>query len=103
MACHPISSAHNVPAKNVELLLVFCSWIALFQKGGIMRLEEVRNIAKSRGVHPDSLTKTKLIKALQAKEGSFDCFATAVNGDCDQMGCLWREDCFDAVRKGELS
>lgn len=68
-----------------------------------MRLDEVRNIAKSRGVHPDSLTKTKLIKTLQTTEGNFDCFATAFNGECDQTGCLWREDCFDAAKKGELT
>ncbi|MBI5005736.1 MAG: SAP domain-containing protein [Nitrosomonadales bacterium] len=68
-----------------------------------MRLDEVRNIAKSRGVHPDSLTKTKLIRTLQLVEGNFDCFATASNFECDRMDCCWREDCFDAVRKGELS
>jgi hypothetical protein len=68
-----------------------------------MKLEDVRIIAKSRGVQPNSLTKTKLIKTLQAGEGNFDCFATPRNGECDQLGCLWREDCFDAVRKGELS
>lgn len=68
-----------------------------------MKLDEVRNIAKARGVHPDSLTKTKLIRTLQLGEGNFDCFATATRLECDQTGCIWREDCFDAVRKGESS
>jgi hypothetical protein len=68
-----------------------------------MKLDEVRNIAKSRGVHPNSLTKTKLIKTLQLGEGNFDCFATATRLECDQADCIWRDDCFDAVKKGELS
>lgn len=67
-----------------------------------MKLEDVRNIAKSRGVHSGKLSKIELIKTLQAKEGNFDCFATAYSGECDQVGCLWRKDCFDAVMKGAL-
>jgi len=65
-----------------------------------MKLEDVHNIAKSRGVHPGKLSKTELIKTLQAGEGNFDCFATAHGGECDQVACLWRADCFDAAMKG---
>ncbi len=61
-----------------------------------MKIEEVRNIAKSQGIHPGKLAKTELIKSIQAKEGNFDCFATAYSGECDQGGCIWREDCFEA-------
>lgn len=68
-----------------------------------MKLEDVRQIAKSRGVHSSRLSKTTLIKTLQTKEGNFDCFATAVLGVCDQVSCLWREDCFEAATKGEAS
>ena len=68
-----------------------------------MKLEEIRSIAKSRGVHPGKLSKTELIKTLQAGEGNFDCFATAYSGECDQAGCIWRPDCFEVSRKGALS
>lgn len=61
-----------------------------------MKMEEVRNIAKSQGIHPGKLSKNELIKSIQAKEGNFDCFATACSGECDQEGCIWREDCFEA-------
>jgi hypothetical protein len=67
-----------------------------------MKLEDVRSIAKTRGVHPGKLSKTELIKSLQADEGNFDCFSTAYGGECDQVGCLWREDCFETAMKGEL-
>ena len=61
-----------------------------------MKMEEVRNIAKSRGTQPGKLLKADLIKSIQANEGNFDCFASASSGECDQAGCLWREDCFEA-------
>jgi hypothetical protein len=41
--------------------------------------------------------KVELIRAIQCKEGNFDCFATAHEGVCDQGGCLWRTDCFAAA------
>lgn len=68
-----------------------------------MKLEDVRNIAKTRGVHPGKHSKIELIKTLQSEEGNFDCFATAYSGECDQLNCLWRQDCFDAAMKGAQS
>jgi len=59
-----------------------------------VKMDEIRNIAKSLGINPGKLSKTELIKHIQTDEGNFDCFATACNGECDQPGCLWREDCF---------
>jgi hypothetical protein len=63
-----------------------------------MNLAEVRAIAKLQSIIPGDLTKTELIKAIQTIEGNFDCFATAHNGECDQVNCLWREDCFEAAK-----
>jgi hypothetical protein len=64
-----------------------------FFEENIMKLEDVRTIAKSHSIKPGHLSKTELIKAIQAEEGNFDCFATAYSGECDQADCLWREDC----------
>ncbi|MBI5430355.1 MAG: SAP domain-containing protein [Nitrosomonadales bacterium] len=69
-----------------------------------MKLEVIRNMAKSRSIKPGHLSKTELIKTIQAQEGNFTCFATAYDGVCDQGGCLWREDCFGAAHhQGALS
>lgn len=68
-----------------------------------MELEQVRTIAKSHGINPGKLSKTDLIKSIQTEEGNFDCFATAYAGECDQAGCSWREDCFEAALRGEPS
>ena len=59
-----------------------------------MKMEEIRSIAKSRNINPGKLTKIELIKSIQTGEGSLSCFASAYDGVCDQMSCLWRNDCF---------
>lgn len=58
-----------------------------------MRLSQIEKIAKSLGVkNAWKYSKKELIKAIQREEGNFDCFGTATDF-CDQMNCLWREDC----------
>lgn len=63
-----------------------------------MKITEIREIAKAHGIQPVNLFKTELIKTIQTKEGNFDCYGTAYDGMCDQFGCCWREDCFEAAR-----
>lgn len=67
-----------------------------------MKLEEIRNIARSQSIKPGRQTKTALIRSIQTHEGNFDCFATASEGICDQTGCSWRKDCFEAARAVNL-
>ena len=58
-----------------------------------MRIGEIKKMAKSLGLKASLQTKKpQLIKAIQRKEGNFDCFGTAIHY-CDQEKCLWREDC----------
>lgn len=68
-----------------------------------MNLTKIRNLAKGVGVKPAKKRKADLIRSIQRAEGSFDCFATAINGGCDQQGCLWREDCFAEAKKSRAA
>lgn len=68
-----------------------------------MKLEEIRSLAKSHNIHPGKLTKNTLIKSIQMEEGNFDCFGSACLGACDQLGCIWRADCFQVARQGAPS
>ena len=65
-----------------------------------MTLQEIREIARSRGISPGRRGKVDLIKALQSAEGNFDCFATATAGVCDRQDCLWRGDCLEVSTRG---
>lgn len=62
-----------------------------------MKLQEIRAIAKQHHIHSSGLSKSELIHEIQQKEGNFDCFGTACNGECSQMECLWRGDCLEAA------
>lgn len=64
-----------------------------------MRMQEIRDIAKQHGLKTSRQNKVDLVRHIQSAEGNFNCFATAVDGICDQYGCLWREDCFAAAKK----
>ena len=64
-----------------------------------MQLQQIRDIAKTRGVKTSKLSKEELIKNIQLAEGNFDCFATATAGYCDQLACSWRDDCLKLSQK----
>lgn len=58
-----------------------------------MKIQEIKAIAKTRGIKAGNLKKPELIQAIQKAEGNFDCFGSATSGYCDQTNCLWHEDC----------
>jgi hypothetical protein len=58
-----------------------------------MLLKKIREIAKKNRVNPGKMNKTDMIRAIQRAEGNRDCFATTYVNRCNQINCLWREDC----------
>ena len=64
-----------------------------------MNMQEIRVIAKDYGIKTSRMSKEQLIQSIQTTEGNFSCFASAVDGECDQLECLWRDDCFSVAKK----
>ena len=64
-----------------------------------MNMQEIKGKAKDYGIKTTRIGKDDLIRAIQLSEGNFNCFASAVDGECDQSNCVWRDDCFTAARK----
>ena len=60
-----------------------------------MTVKELQKMAKELGVKIGGLRKAEMIREIQRAEGNFDCFGTAIDY-CDQLGCLFREDCLGA-------
>ncbi len=58
-----------------------------------MRVDEIREIAKKRGLKPGKLKKAELVRTIQNAEGNTACYETGKAGACGQEHCLWREDC----------
>jgi hypothetical protein len=64
-----------------------------------MNIQDVRDRAKDFGIKTSRMSKLKLIQAIQLEEGNFSCFASAIDSECDQMECIWRDDCFASAKK----
>ena len=62
-----------------------------------MNLQEIKKIAKAKGIKTGNLKKTELVHTIQRAEGNFDCYCSATSGFCDQMNCLWRKDCIEQL------
>jgi hypothetical protein len=58
-----------------------------------MRVDEIRNLARGRGIKTGKLTKGELVRAIQRDEGNCECYGGAGRVPCDQAGCLWFADC----------
>ncbi len=58
-----------------------------------MKMQEIKEVAKQRGVKAGTLKKAELIKAIQRMEGNTDCYGEGKAATCGQDQCLWREDC----------
>lgn len=58
-----------------------------------MKIEEIREIAKQRGMKAGKMKKVEIIRAIQQAEGNPTCFATGMVAECGQANCLWRDDC----------
>ncbi|MDH3947609.1 MAG: SAP domain-containing protein [Gammaproteobacteria bacterium] len=65
-----------------------------------MVMQEIRDIARDNGIKPGRMSKIILVRTIQESEGNYVCFATAMSSECEQQGCLWRDDCLAADKKG---
>jgi len=64
-----------------------------------MNMQEIKDRAKDFGIKTARMNKAELIQTIQLSEGNFSCFASALEGECDQENCIWRNDCFSAAKK----
>ncbi len=58
-----------------------------------MNMNQIKEVAKERGVKPGRLKKEDLIRSIQQVEGNPQCFNTNFSAECGQPDCLWRGDC----------
>ncbi len=67
-----------------------------------MKMQKIKEIAKKVGVDSAGKNKTDLVRAIQRAEGYCDCFASPQIYKCNQLQCLWRKDCGQAVHEEDL-
>lgn len=66
-----------------------------------MKMQEIRSIAKERGLKVGKMNKVDIIRTIQRAESNADCFGTEHVKICDQTNCLWREDCLSIQKARE--
>jgi len=65
----------------------------------MMKMQLIRDIAQDRGIKAGKMSKVNLVREIQRLEGSNTCFATDINGQCEQDQCLWHDDCSVNAKK----
>ena len=58
-----------------------------------MKINQIKEIAKARGIATGRMRKTELVHTLQIDEGNQACFQTGQMETCGQEHCLWRQGC----------
>ncbi len=58
-----------------------------------MKMNDIRKIAKEKGINSFGLSKIVLVRKIQEREGNYQCFATERIRNCNEHDCLWLEDC----------
>ncbi len=58
-----------------------------------MKVNDIKEIARQRGINPAKLKKVDLVRAIQVDEGNPACYMTGYKNECGQINCLWRDDC----------
>ena len=48
-----------------------------------MKIQEIKAIAKAKGIKTGNLIKPELIRTIQKSDGNFDCYGSAMSGSCD--------------------
>lgn len=64
-----------------------------------MKIQDIKDIAKKKGVNAGKMNKTDFIRAIRIAEGSNVCFATSSIQTCSQKNCLWRANCMEGMLK----
>ncbi len=62
-----------------------------------MTLKDVKDYARTKGVKSQG-TKMDIIRAIQTAEGFMACFGTRPAAGCQELSCLWRQDCLQQVQ-----
>jgi len=58
-----------------------------------MKFNEIQKMAKKMGVNTFRMNKTGMIRTIQRAENNIECYGSLRVNYCQEMECLWRDDC----------
>ncbi|MCX5846108.1 MAG: SAP domain-containing protein [Deltaproteobacteria bacterium] len=59
----------------------------------MMKYNEIQKMAKKMGVNTFQMKKRDMILAIQRSENNIECFGSSRVEHCQELTCLWRDDC----------
>ena len=65
-----------------------------------MKFNEIQKMAKGMGINTFKMKKIEMIKSIQGAENNIECFGTSRVEYCEELACLWRDDCLSLNEKG---
>jgi hypothetical protein len=82
----------------VEERIPHCRTTHNEQNSTIRRLDmakynEIQKMAKNMGINTFQMKKKDMILAIQRAENNMECFGTSRVEYCQELSCLWRDDC----------
>lgn len=64
-----------------------------------MKFNDIQKMAKGMGVNTFQMKKTDMILAIQRAENNIACYGTPRVAYCQELACLWRDDCLSLNEK----
>jgi hypothetical protein len=58
-----------------------------------MKINEIKQKAKTLGINCGKMKKTELVHSIQKAEGNTPCFGKSNNGQCPYTDCCFINDC----------
>jgi hypothetical protein len=65
----------------------------------VAKYNEIQKMAKHMGINTFQMKKKDMILAIQRLENNVECFGTDRVEYCQELACLWREDCVSLYEK----
>ena len=68
-----------------------------------MKYKEIQKMAKNIRINTFQMKKNDMILAIQRAENNIECFGTGRVEYCQELSCLWREDCVSLNKSNQSS
>jgi len=69
----------------------------------MMKYNEIQKMAKNRGVNTFQMKKKDMIMAIQRSENNIECFGSPRVEHCQELTCLWRDDCVSLNESNKIA
>jgi hypothetical protein len=68
-----------------------------------VKYSEIQKMAKNMGINTYQMKKNDMIRAIQRAEDNIECFGTVRVEYCQELSCLWRDDCVSLNKSTQSS